>query len=845
MKELLPILTRPCRYTGAEWGVESKDPSRVRVRLALAFPDLYDVGMSYMGQQILLHAVNARDEFWAERVYAPCEETAEIMRREDVPLATLESDTPIRDMDAVAFSLTHELCYTNILYMLDLSGIPLRAGDRDDSHPLVLAGGGAGFNAEPVADFLDAVVIGDGEEALPEILEHIDKARELGLKKDELLKQLKRIPGVYIPAFFKDQGPGKPLLPVDPAYARVEKAIVQDLDLAPFPSNPMQTFGQAIHDRLTLEIARGCTRGCRFCQAGMIYRPVRERNLENLEKLLQDGLANTGFEELSLLSLSTGDYSALEALFTGSFDRCASEQVSISLPSLRVGSLSEPIIKRMASIRRTGATLAPEAGSQRLRDVINKGIHEQELLDHVLKLFENGWQMVKLYFMIGLPTETEEDLKAILDLCLKVRDVAGRHVKRLQITAAVSPFVPKPHTPFQWERQINLEEIRERIGLLRNLFRPHKRLTLKFHEPEMSYLEGVFSRGDRRLAPVVEDAYRSGALFTSWKDRFRIEPYLKALEKHGLSVDEYLAARDLDAPLPWDHLNCGVSRKYLLTERRRALEEKISNDCRYDACRNCGVCGFNGHVSTLEIQAATKDIRPRVVFKKRDQTEGDPAQEFPHHDDLHEKGGHYRIWYEKRDLAAYLSQLELQTAFGRAMRRAALPVSFSAGFHPLPRLSFGMALPVGVESLSEWVNVFLRRPMEPDEIREKLAPCLPAGLRLTRVETLTMGKKQSHPVSEIFFLEFKGARKEVQARLDKWRELMESDEFIVVRKTKRGMKEFNMRPLIKEASPRGSDGLRLVLDWSAGYLNPLVMVQKVNDPITGLDFSLLKLEQLF
>ncbi|MBN2141613.1 MAG: TIGR03960 family B12-binding radical SAM protein [Desulfovibrionaceae bacterium] len=854
MRELLPLLPKPGRYLGSEWGAVKKDPARVEVHAALAFPDLYEVGMSYLGQKILYQAVNARPEAYAERVYAPCEETAAIMRERGAPLCTLETDTPLARTHAVAFSLTHELCYTNVLYMLDLAGIPLAAADRDESHPLILAGGGACFNIEPMAEFLDLAVIGDGEHTLPLILERLARARRESVPRRRLLLELCGLPGVYVPGLYRETGPGLALEPIGPAPARVEKALAEDLDPALFPTDQPLPFGRAVHDRLTLEIARGCTRGCRFCQAGMIYRPVRERGPETLERLLDQGLRRTGFEETSFLSLSSGDYSALETLFERSFERCAASQVAMSLPSLRVGSLSEPIMKRMASIRRTGATIAPEAGSQRLRDVINKGIGEPEILEHVRLLFANGWQMVKLYFMIGLPTETDEDIKAILDLCLKVRDAAGPRVKRLQVTAAVSPFVPKPHTPFQWEAQIGLEQIRERIGRLQGLFHGQRRLKLKFHQPEMSFLEGILARGDRRLGKALLRAYELGAVFSSWTDRLRLGPYLEALAANGLRAEDFLAARDPDSPLAWEHLDCGVSKAFLLAERQRAGQGRITPDCRYDKCQGCGVCNHEGRASNLTGQARAKDIRPRLVFERRDQATGPergPAErgaaergpaEPP---DLDAKAGHYRLWYRKLGPAAYLSQLDLQGQFERALRRSGLALSFSKGFHPMPRLSFGLALPVGVESLCEWFNIYLRQDLDAQEVLGALDGLLPEGLEVFRAEGLGPGRRQPQARQEVFRVVFNGPAEVIEARRGQWARFWAADHYQLTRQTKRGMKLADVRPLAVGVFLDEPGGVRLVLDWGLGYVNPLELVRKVNGPLTGLEFSMTKLEQIF
>jgi radical SAM family uncharacterized protein/radical SAM-linked protein len=871
VKELLPLLPRPSRYLGNEWGVALKDAAAVSGRIALAFPDLYEVGMSYLGQRILLEAVNARPELFAERVFAPCQEAAAILREHAAPLATMETDTPLRSLDAVGFSLTHELCYTNVLYMLDLAGIPLRAADRlsggpegGAGWPVVMAGGGAAFNAEPLAEFLDLLVLGDGEAVMPELVARIAQARRAGVPREKMLRGLADLPGVYVPALFAWDGPGTATRPLDPAHPRVEKALVADIGDAPFPTAPCVPFGQAVHDRYTMELARGCTRGCRFCHAGMVYRPVREKSPEQLGETLSRAVAATGFEEVSLLSLSTGDYSALEKLFDTVFDRCAAEQVSISLPSLRVGSLSERVMERIASIRRTGATLAPEAGSQRLRDVINKGVTEEALLAHVRTLFDHGWQQVKLYFMIGLPTETDEDLDAIADLCVKVRDVAGRHVKRLQVTAAVSPFVPKTHTPFQWAGQIGMEEIRRRVYRVKDALRPFKRISLKYHQPEMSFLEGVFSRGDRRLGPVLESAYRKGALFSSWRDHLRLEPYLEALAEHGLTPQEFQGPRGLDDPLPWDHLSCGVSKDYLRREYDRALEQKVSGDCRYGACRNCGVCNMDGRASELYVQAQTADIRPRVVYARRDQEEqltarrvipapqtppagGEPSRPAL---DLSERQGQYRIWYEKRGEAAYLSQLELQSILERALRRTRFPLSFSAGFHPMPRISFGRALPVGVESLCEWFTLTLREALPPERVLDELAAQMPGGLAPTHIESLPVLKRPVQAVRERFVVRYAGAEEDVARWRGDWADFMVRDRVMFDRKSKNGPKPTDLRALVAAAALRADGGVELTLDWSADYMSPQALVLAVSGagegvPATALNARVLKTGQEF
>lgn len=807
--------------------------------------------MSYLGQKILYGMVNENPDWWAERVFTPCAEAGRILREHALPLCSLESDTPLAAFDAVGFSLTHELCYTNVLYMLDLAGVPWRAADRpnwggEGGWPLIIAGGGCTLAAEPVAPFFDLMCLGDGEAVLPDLLALLQEAKADGLGKAELLEAASRLPGVYVPAFFACEGQRRPPRPLREDYSGVTRSAVASLDESFYPVSQVIPFG-AVHNRLTLEIARGCTRSCRFCQAGMIYRPVRERSLANLESLMERCLAGTGYDDVSYLSLSTGDFSALKTFFNATIDRCAAEQIAVSLPSLRVGSIDDSIMERMAHIRRTGATLAPEAGSQRLRDVINKGVSEEDIILHTQKLFEHGWQQVKLYFMIGLPTESDDDLLAIVDLCRKVRDAAGPGIKRLQVTASVSPFVPKPHTPFQWEDQISLEEIRRRIGLLLGAVKGEKRIKLRWHEPDMSFLEGVFSRGDRRLAPVLESAYRKGAIFTSWIDQFELAPWLESLAEHGLDPLEFTAGFPTDAPLPWDHLRSGVGKEFLLRERERALSGKVTADCRYAACRQCGVCDTKAGPSGLPKASPELEFRNLLNLPRRDQeahrprldehgrviTRSEAGSEPPERPEaLGRKVDHYRVWYSKTGAATSLSQLELQAIFERAMRRGGLALAFSRGFRPGPLLSFARALPVGVASRGEWLSIYLRESTPPEKVLAAFKS-LPGGLRAERLEKLPLNKRPEESLLERFRLEWTGQ----PARRAEFEEAVRAFAALPtlnwMKKGKKNDKELDIRAmvasLVQEGSGVGSgiaSGVyELVYDWSGGYASPLALTQ--------------------
>ncbi len=891
-------MPKPSRYAGCEEGAVFKDARNVKVRLGLAFPDLYEVGMSYLGQKILYSIVNEREDWWAERVFAPCREAGRVLKERGRPLCTLESDTPLADLDLVGFSVTHELCYTNILYMLDLAGIPFRASDREKGAgsgrrwPLIVAGGGCALSAEPIAPFMDLMLLGEGEESLPELAALIERGKREGWDRRELVLAASGISGVYVPEFFdpptrsaSGAAGTSGLCPGDAdaggaaGAARVIRRVTNDLDSLPYPEKQPIPFG-AVHNRLALEIARGCTRGCRFCHAGIIYRPVRERSVDNLQKLLNDCLSGTGFDDVSFLSLSTGDFSALKGLFMSTVDRCAREQVSVSLPSLRVGSIDDSIMERMAGIRRTGATLAPEAGSQRLRDIINKGITEEEFILHIQKLFEYGWRQVKLYFMIGLPGETEEDLSAIVDLCRKARDAAGPGIKSLQITAAVSPFVPKPHTPFQWAPQISMAETRRRVGLLLDAVRKEKRITLRWHDPEMTTLEGIFSRGDRRLADVLEKAYAKGAVFASWADGFKLAPWLEAMSECGLAVDEFTGEIPVDAPLPWDHLETGISRAHLLREMEKARRGALTPDCRYSACQGCGVCDTQAGPSGLKPMAYCQDgpraescaesgagaadagyvYENRLNLPERDQQANRPnidqygrvitkdwaegktggkaappaiAAQLVH------KAAHLLVRYARRDRAVYLSQLEIQAVFERAMRRAGLPLSFSQGYHPLPLLSFGRALPVGVGSECEWFTVMLREERDPDAVLEAMNKGLPRGLEIVGVESVPVKDKIRDLAEEAFVIRpLSGAASPAAstAFFAAWERIGALESLPWERETKKGLRMIEARPYFKKIDADGGQ-VGLVLDWSAGYVSPLALCRQAMSAV-GLDVCL-------
>lgn len=596
---ILGRVSKPARYTGQEWNSIVKDHSTTDVTFALAFPDVYEVGMSHMGIKILYHILNSSPKVAAERVFAPWVDMEAEMRAAAIPLHTLESFRPVSEFDVIGFTLQYELSYTNILNMLDLARVPLLAADRTEEHPFVIGGGPCAFNAEPIADFFDFFSLGESEESILEIADCIADWKKRGKPGGRigLLTQMAQFDGIYVPQFYDvkyhDDGTIFSVNPSHPAAkAVIVKRIIKDLETVSYPTKPIVPYLDTVHDRASIELFRGCTRGCRFCQAGMLYRPVRERKVETLQKIAQELIDNTGYSEISLSSLSSADYSHLHELVKALIAQFRDQGVSVSLPSLRIDSFNVELAQEVQAVRKSGLTFAPEAGTQRLRDVINKGVTEKHLEDAVSSAFQAGWSSVKLYFMIGLPTETDEDIKGIADLAYKVldiyRQVKGR--RGAKVTISVASFVPKSHSAFQWYGQNDVEEISRKQQYLRSLIRD-RNISYNYHDGRTSFLEGVFARGDRRLSAVITEAWKKGAKYDGWTEHFRYDIWMKAFETIGLDPRFYASReRSPEERLPWDHLDAAVDKEFYLTEYKRAVAEEFTADCRRDSCGSCGVC---------------------------------------------------------------------------------------------------------------------------------------------------------------------------------------------------------------------------------------------------------------
>ena len=808
-RDVLPYVSKPARYVAGEWHSVAKDSALADVRVALAFPDVYEIGMSHLGLKILYQRINDHPHYMADRVYAPWLDAEALLRQHEIPLCAHESARPLAGFDVVGFTLQYELSFPTILNMLDLGGIPIPSCDRDDSDPLIVAGGPVAFAPEPLAPFIDAFLIGDGEEAILELCETVRGWKAARGSRAELLVAVKRISGMYVPAL---HAPGEV----------VGKRTALRLDGIDYGRLPVP-FMEIVHDRAGIEVMRGCARGCRFCQAGYIYRPVREHAAPAVRALAEQALAGTGYEELSLSALSIADLGCLGDLVPPLMRSLSPRRTSLSLPSLRVETLNSypELAREIAAVRKTGFTIAPEAGSARLRRVINKhGFEDADILRAVESAATAGWSSLKLYFMIGLPTETEADLDAIVHLAREAGRVARRTRRGFGITVSASSFIPKPHTPFQWCRQDPMTVLWDKQAYLKTRLR-ESRIDFKWHAVEASFLEAVLARGGRQVADVVHRATRLGCRFDGWTEQLRFDAWMQAFAESG--VDPFAIANQDFAPeavLPWDHIDGGVAKAYLREEYRRALDERPTEDCHTGTCNGCGAECAPDWRAWAEAAGLFADRAPASA--PVDAAPGEPVQKI-----------HFE--FAKVGSLSFLSHLELMRAFARSLRRAGVPLAYSQGFNPQPRLSLAQALAVGVEGLCELGELELTRRMEPSRLAAMWNDHLPPELKILRSwEAPLHGPSLSAGV--------RGAVYQVQLAPNGWdvpslaalgspeacAQFLAQDA-IAVEVTKKGRTvALDARPFIQEFAPAGEPGapgwrLQLRLGPTGGVKPAVVM----------------------
>ena len=736
--EVLQRILKPARYTGGEWNaiIKSND---VDCRFALALPDVYEVGMSNLGLAILYNILNKRSNVAAERVYAPWTDMEAEMRQLNIPLFTLETKTAVKDCDFLGFSLQYEMIFTNVLNMLDLADINIYASDRNDDEPFIVGGGPCVYNVEPVADFFDFFVVGEGEVVLPEVVDTFIEWKNNGRLggRRRFLEKLLNIDGIYVPSFYQPIYNDKDFIGIKPlnesAKPVIYKRVVRDMNLVPSVDKPIVPYLNIVHNRIMLELFRGCSRGCRFCQAGICYRPARERTPDNLKNMARNLIDSTGYDEISLTSLSSADYSCLNHLVDDLIDEFKNEKVSFSLPSLRIDSFSIELAHKLQQVRKSGLTFAPEAGTQRLRDVINKGVTEDDLLTACAAAFKKGWKAVKLYFMMGLPTETDEDVIGIAELAKKVVDLYTKITGRrgVKVTVSVSCFVPKPFTPFQWFGQIPIEEFERRQQLLKSHILDRS-IVFNYHDAKLSILEGVIARGDRRLSKVIYTAWRNGAKFDGWSDLFKFDIWLDAFKSCGVDAAYYNErTREFYEPLAWEHTSPGVRKNFLIDEWNKAMTGQLTKDCRRTQCTGCGICqklGVNvvDYNETSEaLNKESTDLAP--IEEEAVQTKNSQSQ-IPH--------TKYRAQIHKGAEIAVLSHLDYADLYARALIRSKLPIAYSEGFNPHIKLSFASALAVGVTSEAEYMDFELFHRLPISEVFAKLNKQLPKGAEISRLKIL-------------------------------------------------------------------------------------------------------------
>ena len=826
-KDLIKKVQKPSRYIGKEINSVHKDLSKVKTKIALIFPDLYEMGMSHLGLKILYHIINMRDDAVAERVFAPDTDYEELLLKNNLPLASLESSIPLEQFDMLGFTLQYELSYTNILNILKLGGVPLKQADRKDDTPLVIGGGPCVFNPEPLSDFFDLFVIGDGEEAISELIEKYQRLKEKNLSRSEILNNLSDIEGIYVPSLFsvsyKDDNTIEKIVSLKEGYNSVKKRTIYDLNSSPYPTSQIVPYTSLIHDRVSVEIDRGCTHGCRFCQAGIIYRPLRERTAQKVEEILQETLKNTGYEEISLGSLSSGDYCNITPLAKAIMNKFEKDKISISLPSLRPDTLNQELLKEISRVRKTGFTITIEAGTQRMRDIINKKIKEEDIFSAVNSIASSGWDSLKLYFMIGLPYETDDDIEGIYNIC---NQILKREKRIKNINVGISSLVPKAHTPFQWVGQEGMDSLKRKLGYLHKKFKTNRKINMKWHKVEISFLEGVFARGDRRLGKVLETAHEMGCKFDGWTERFDFNKWTEAFNRCGINP-EFYANRSInkDEVLPWGHIRTGISEKFLYKEFEASVKDMLSSDCRYEGCIGCGL---NPSKCLIISECEMRNAESKSAILNLNSEIRIPKSE------IHNR---VRIRYEKKGDIKFLSHLEVGRAFSRAFRRAGIHLQYSEGYHPHPKIAFGFALPVGIESRWEYFDADVKGHILTDEIINELNTELPSGLKAISAEFISSGTRSISDITNriTFLISLQSALYSQQSAEEKFKDFFLQDRVIIDRIRKDGVKKIDIKPLIESIKIIGHEGEWLKIEMVFNVLNgtllqPIEVLQNLLSP---------------
>lgn len=773
LDKILSQVRKPGRYCGGEFNMIKKDHNKVDVKICLIYPDIYDIGMSFYGYQLLYHLVNAKKSFVAERSYSPWFDMEELMRLENLPLFSLETLTPLSEFDLLGFTLQYEMTYTNILNILDLSKIPIFSKNRGEEDPIIIAGGSGSVNPEPIRDFIDIFVIGDGEEIIIQLMEKIKKYKQQNYKRDDILRHLSSPKdGIYVPKYFQKN-----------EYVIANK--IKSLSKENYSIKPLVPIKEIVQDRLSLEVQRGCTAGCRFCQAGMIYRPIRERPYSELAKYTKDALKNTGYETVSLLSLSTTNYTGLRPYFSLTKKYFNDNNISVSLPSLRLDSFNSKIVDDINNQKKSGITFAPESGTQRLRDVINKNITEEDLFSSVKVALENNYKTLKFYFMIGLPTETDEDIAGIVDLIKRISTMSKSY-GRIRINVSISTFIPKPLTPFQWEKQLLPEETDRIIHYLRNELKNTK-VKLMTNDPYESLIESVVSRGDDKLNLVIYDVWENGGKFDAWSEKFDKDLWLNALKKYDIDPLKYTSEKNINDPLPWDFIDFGIKRDFLIEEREKAFKLESTIDCR-DGCYFCGVCNKD-----LKMLQNNKNIHndeevdeSKLKLEIEEENKLKDAEEWI-----------VRMKFAKAGLIKYITHHDLFRIFQRSINMLNLPIKYSQGFNRRPKISFGFPIPMSYAAFEEYVDMIFLRSIS--DIKSQFNKVLPEGLKIisqAQIERKTPSIMID--TKEIIYKVKFYSDIDTDKIKNKYFDLRKNDNLKIKRKNKKKVKEINLREFIKD-----------------------------------------------